>query len=52
MFCRLFSIRFQQTSARKPATINFMAKVLNVAEKNDAAKCISDVMSNGRYKKV
>jgi hypothetical protein len=29
-----------------------MVRVLNVAEKNDAAKSISDVMSNGRYRKV
>ncbi|XP_052784926.1 DNA topoisomerase 3-alpha-like [Mya arenaria] len=26
-----------------------MVKVLNVAEKNDAAKCIADVMSRGRF---
>ncbi|XP_076459295.1 DNA topoisomerase 3-alpha-like [Babylonia areolata] len=28
-----------------------MVRVLNVAEKNDAAKSLSDVMSNGRYRK-
>ena len=29
-----------------------MVKVLNVAEKNDAAKSIADVMSRGRYQRV
>jgi len=29
-----------------------MVRVLNVAEKNDAAKSLSDIMSAGRYTKV
>ena len=29
-----------------------MVKVLNVAEKNDAAKSIAEVMSRGRYQRV
>ena len=29
-----------------------MVRVLNVAEKNDAAKSLADVMSRGRYRKV
>ena len=29
-----------------------MRRVLNVAEKNDAAKSISELMSIGRYRKV
>ena len=40
------AVRFASSSSKN------MVRVLNVAEKNDAAKSISDVMSNGRYKKV
>jgi len=29
-----------------------MSRVLNVAEKNDAAKSLADLMSGGRYNKV
>jgi len=29
-----------------------MVRILNVAEKNDAAKSLSDIMSAGRYTKV
>ncbi len=29
-----------------------MVRVLNVAEKNDAAKLLSEIMSNGRYRRV
>jgi len=29
-----------------------MTRILNVAEKNDAAKSLSDIMSSGRYSKV
>lgn len=29
-----------------------MIRILNVAEKNDAAKSLSDIMSSGRYSKV
>ena len=29
-----------------------MVRVLNVAEKNDAAKSLSDLMSRGRYRRV
>ena len=29
-----------------------MVRILNVAEKNDAAKSLADIMSGGRYRKV
>ena len=29
-----------------------MVRILNVAEKNDAAKSLSDIMSRGGYRKV
>ena len=29
-----------------------MTRVLNVAEKNDAAKCLADIMSAGSYTRV
>ena len=29
-----------------------MMRILNVAEKNDAAKCLAEVMSNGRFNRV
>ena len=29
-----------------------MVRILNVAEKNDAAKSLADIMSSGRYRRV
>ena len=29
-----------------------MVRILNVAEKNDAAKSLADIMSGGRYRRV
>jgi len=34
------------------STEGAMVRILNVAEKNDAAKSLSDIMSAGRYTKV
>ena len=60
----LFSVRFLcatatvvSVSVRHSATDSAraggkMVRVLNVAEKNDAAKSLSDIMSGGRYRKV
>ena len=41
-------LRFKATGATDVA----MFRILNVAEKNDAAKSLSDIMSAGRYTKV
>jgi len=42
-----YRIRYKATS-----TDVDMYRILNVAEKNDAAKSLSDIMSAGRYTKV
>jgi len=42
-----YSVRYKASS-----TDVAMVRVLNVAEKNDAAKSLSDIMSAGRYTKV
>lgn len=43
------SLRIQRLSSK---TTKDMVRILNVAEKNDAAKSLSDVMSRGGYRKV
>ena len=49
---RLYWIALRLASTSSSGPSKNMVRVLNVAEKNDAAKSISDVMSNGRYRKV
>lgn len=48
--CRRFYLASECTSP-KGADCREMVRVLNVAEKNDAAKSIAELMSNGRYRR-
>ncbi len=41
-------IRLRQFSTK----VSKMVRILNVAEKNDAAKSLADIMSNGRFRRV
>lgn len=41
-----------KTFVRFRSNVSEMVRVLNVAEKNDAAKSLADVMSRGGYRKV
>ena len=47
--CLITSVKF---ASRTPSAEVKMVRVLNVAEKNDAAKSLADIMSRGRYSKV
>lgn len=49
---RIFNIFFRRNAVRSVSTTIEMVRILNVAEKNDAAKSIADVMSRGHYRKV
>ncbi|PVD39556.1 hypothetical protein C0Q70_02191 [Pomacea canaliculata] len=48
---RIFNIFFRRNAVRSVSTTIEMVRILNVAEKNDAAKSIADVMSRGHYRK-
>jgi hypothetical protein len=50
MFCRWLKGFFKHFSKNSQASA--MVRVLNVAEKNDAAKSLAEIMSRGRYTKV
>ncbi len=44
--------QWYQVQMKLFVTLYNMVRVLNVAEKNDAAKTLSEIMSNGRYRRV
>lgn len=46
------SLSFLLSSSSSSIASDQMVRVLNVAEKNDAAKSLADIMSRGRYNKV
>lgn len=48
----IFILRYASSEARATSGIKPTMKVLNVAEKNDAAKNISYFLSNGHSRRV